>query len=293
LSSPENPYLEPAPPLDGELQSSVPLVPFPPSALSPAAPARRAGENPVWSGWDVFLIFIVTVVTLVIVQLLSVLGACRFVYPHESFMQVAQKPVLALLSQLLTYVAVALYMILLLEGKYHTRFWQAIRWNWPGIAGLSFVGVGVLMLGFDLLGKFLPMPKETPFDQFFARPSDAYLTVAFAVSLGPLMEELFFRGFLYPVLAKRLGVIGGILLTALPFALIHMAQYGYAWGAVLIIFLVGIVLTTVRAVTKSVASSFLAHVGYNGTLMVLAALQTDGFRHMDKAGVLLGWLRSS
>ena len=51
----------------------------------------------------------------------------------------------------------------------------------------------------------------------------------------------------------------------------------------LIIFLVGIVLTTVRAVTKSVASSFLAHVGYNGTLMVLAALQTDGFRHMDKA----------
>jgi membrane protease YdiL (CAAX protease family) len=53
---------------------------------------------------------------------------------------------------------------------------------------------------------------------------------------------------------------------------------------VLIIFLVGIVLTAVRAVTKSVASSFLAHVSYNGTLMVLAALQTDGFRHMDKAG---------
>ena len=44
----------------------------------------------------------------------------------------------------------------------------------------------------------------------------------------------------------------------------------------LIIFLVGIVLTAVRAVTKSVASSFLAHVGYNGTLMVLAA-----WRRMD------------
>jgi hypothetical protein len=82
----------------------------------------------------------------------------------------------------------------------------------------------------------------------------------------------------------------GILLTALPFGLIHFFQYGRSWGAVLIIFLVGVVLTTVRAVTKSVASSFLAHVGYNGTLMVLAALQTDGFRHMDKAGVLLGWL---
>jgi len=196
--------------------------------------------------------------------------------------------VLALLSELLTYAVVALYMILLVEGKYHTRFRQAIRWNWPGVVGLSMLGIGALMLGFDILGRFLPMPKTTPFDQFFARPSDAYLTVAFAVTLGPLMEELFFRGFLYPVIARRMGVVWGILLTALPFGLIHAFQYGYAWGAVLIVFLVGVVLTTVRAATKSVASSFLAHVGYNGTLMVLAALQTDGFRHMEKVGILLG-----
>jgi len=143
------------------------------------------------------------------------------------------------------------------------------------------------MLGLDLLGRFLPMPKTTPFDVFFARPIDAYLTVVFAVTLGPLMEELFFRGFLYPVLARRLGVILGIVLTALPFGLMHYLQYR-SWAAVLIIVLVGVVLTTVRAVTKSVASSFLAHVGYNGALMALTALATDGFRHMDKAGFLIG-----
>ena len=130
------------------------------------------------------------------------------------------------------------------------------------------------------------MPKTTPFDQFFARPSDAYLTVVFAVSLGPLMEELFFRGFLYPVLARRLGAVGGIVFTALPFGLMHYLQYR-SWSAVLIVVLVGVVLTTVRAMTKSVASSFLAHVGYNGALMMITALATDGFRHMDKAGVLL------
>jgi hypothetical protein len=106
------------------------------------------------------------------------------------------------------------------------------------------------------------------------------------------MEELFFRGFLYPVLARRMGAFWGIVLTALPFGLIHAVQYGYAWGAVLIIFLVGVVLTTIRAKTKSVASSFLAHVGYNGTLMVLAAVATDGFRHMDKAAALLNLLKN-
>jgi uncharacterized protein len=290
LALPENPHIEP-PALNTEPQTLVPLIvePFPPPALVSTRPAPKAGEDPVWNAWDVLLIFVLTVVTLVVVQVASVLAALRFAYPHETWFDVAQKPVLALLSQLLTYAAVALYMILLVEGKYHTRFWQGIRWNWPGIAGVSLVGLGVVMLGLDFLGRFLPMPKETPFDQFFANPSDAYLTAAFAVSLGPLMEELFFRGFLYPVIARRLGAGWGILLTALPFGLIHFFQYGHSWGAVLIIFLVGIVLTTVRAATKSVASSFLTHVGYNGTLMVLAALQTDGFRHMEKAGALLGW----
>ena len=244
----------------------------------------------MWNGWDVLLIAVLTaLLAFFLVPLLVAFGAQHFVYPHESLLELAQKPALALLSQFLAYISVALYMVVLIQGKYHTGFWLAVRWNWPGIVGVSMLGVGVLMLGFDLLGRFLPMPKDTPFEQFFDRPLDAYLLAVFAVTLGPLMEELFFRGFLYPVLAQRLGAVWGILLTALPFGLIHFFQYGRSWGAVLIIFLVGVVLTAVRAVTKSVASSFLAHVGYNGTLMVLAALQTDGFRHMDKAGILLGW----
>jgi len=290
LSSPDNPRLDP-PPLNSEQQVPAPFVveTFPPES-HPIPPTSPPTENPVWTGWDVLLIAGLTLLTLFLAQLLIVLGARRFAYPRESFLDVAQKPSLALLSELLTYAVVALYMILLVEGKYHARFWKAIRWNWPGLIGLNMLGIGVLMFGFDLLGKYLPMPKTTPFDQFFARPSDAYLTAVFAVTLGPLMEELFFRGFLYPVIARRLGAIGGILLTALPFGLVHFIQYGNSWGAVLIIFLVGVVLTTVRAKTKSVASSFLAHAGYNGTLMVLTALATDGFRHMDKAGVLLGWL---
>jgi len=286
LSSPENPQLDP-PPLNSNTQFSAPLVTYSlPPIESTLPPAPRAGENPVWSGWDVLLIAALTLATIFLIQLILILVGLRFVYRHENWVDVAQKPVLALLSELLAYGVVAVYMILLVEGKYHTRFWAAIRWNWPGLAGLSLVGVGVLMLGLDFLGRFLPMPKTTPFDQFFDRPLDAYLTVAFAITLGPLMEELFFRGFLYPVVARRLGAFWGILLTALPFGLMHYLQYR-SWSAVLIIILVGVVLTTVRAVTKSVASSFLAHVGYNGTLMILAAVATDGFRHMEKAGVLL------
>jgi hypothetical protein len=217
-------------------------------------------------------------------QAIILFGARQYVYPAATLRDLTQKAVLAILAQLLAYIVVAIFMVALLEGKYHVRFWQAIRWNWPN-AMLKFLGLGVLTVALDFLGRFLPMPKNTPFEQFFARPLDAYLISVFAITVGPLMEELFFRGFLYPVIARRLGVIWGVVLTAIPFGLIHSVQYGNAWSAVLIVCLVGVVLTSVRAATKSVAASFLVHVGYNGTLMFLAALATDGFRHMDKAGM--------
>jgi membrane protease YdiL (CAAX protease family) len=290
LSSPENPQFE-TPPLHSEVQAPVPLVaePLPPPQFLPAPPAPKAGEDPVWSGWDVLLMGALTALLMFVVVPVVVVSAARlFVYPHESWFDVARRPALALLSEFFAYIIVALYMILLVEGKYHARFWQAIRWNWPGIAGVSMVGIGVLMLGFDYLGaRFLPLPKNTPFDQFFTRPLDAYLLAAFAVTFSPLMEELFFRGFLYPALARRAGAGLAIIGTGLLFGLIHAPQYGFSWAAVLIVGLVGVVLTSIRAATKSVASSFIAHIGYNGALMVIAALQTDGFRHMEKAAVLV------
>jgi uncharacterized protein len=286
LSSPDNPQFDPH-------LGSDPQPPLPPSAPEPfraeplPQPVRPRPRDPVWSGWDVLQIAGLTLLTLFVVQLVIVAVAWKLVFPQESFMYVTEKPVLALLSELLTYFAVAVFMVLLVEGKYHARFWQAIHWNWPrGVARFLLLGV-VLMFVLSLLERLLPTPKSTPFEQFFARPIDAYLTSTFAVTLGPLMEELFFRGFLYPVLERWIGVPLAIFFTALPFGLMHLPQYGYAWGAALIIFLVGVTLTTVRAVTKSVAASFLVHVGYNGTLMIMAALATEGFRHMEKAAVVL------
>jgi membrane protease YdiL (CAAX protease family) len=67
----------------------------------------------------------------------------------------------------------------------------------------------------------------------------------------------------------------------------HMPQYGYAWGALAVIFIVGVVCGTVRAVTKSVGASFLVHVGYNGVQMIIALFATRGFTHMPKALVAM------
>lgn len=140
-----------------------------------------------------------------------------------------------------------------------------------------------MLFALTLLQNLLPMPKDTPFEHLFDRPRDAYLLSIIAVTIGPLMEELFFRGFMYPVIARRIGVVWGVILTALPFGLVHLPQYGWAWGAAIVIFLVGVVCGAVRAVTRSVGASFLVHVGYNGMQMLMVVVATQGFRHMEKA----------
>lgn len=289
MSSSDTPQFEPPSGVDTGLPADAnDTVTLPVEALaeglspSPVSPPPR---DPVWSGWDVLLIALLTIVTLILAEFVTVLVAWGIFYRHSNFRDLVQRPVLDLLGEVLGYIAVATYMIMLLEGKYHAPFWKAIRWNWNGKAAPKLLGLGVLTVGLDLLSRYLPMPKTTPFEQFFSHPADAYLVAVFAVSLGPLMEELFFRGFLYPVLARRTGVFAAVLFTALPFGLMHYLQYR-SWGAVLVITLVGIVLTVVRVLTESVAASFLVHVGYNATLMVLAAVATDGFRHMDKAVLL-------
>jgi membrane protease YdiL (CAAX protease family) len=192
---------------------------------------------------------------------------------------------LVIVLQLLTYIPVAVLMVALVEGKYHVQFWQAVRWNWPnprlGFAALALGGFTLVILSLAELA--LPMPKDTPFEHLFDRPLDAYLLAVLAVTVGPLMEELFFRGLMYPVIARRLGAVWGVLLTALPFGLLHLQQYGWALAAGLVIFMVGIVCGIVRAVTRSVAASFLVHVGYNGTQMLIALVVTHGFRHMERA----------
>jgi len=279
----ENPQMDPRPEIGANPPIPASITTSDTGYLPPFAPLP-APRDPVWSGWDVLLLALLTLITLAAAEVLTTLGALIFVFPHSSFRDLMQKPSLDVIGEFLGYIAVAAYMIMLVEGKYRTHFWSAIRWNWRAQAVPKMLGLGVCTVAFDFLGRYLPMPKSTPFDQFFSRPSDAYLIAAFAVTLGPLMEELFFRGFLYPVLRRRTGVVLAVFLTALPFGLMHYLQYK-SWSAVLVITLVGTVLTIVRAVTNSVSASFLVHVGYNGTLMVLTAVATDGFRHMQKMGM--------
>jgi uncharacterized protein len=250
--------------------------PEPSAAQAEVSPAIQTiahhSENPPWGGWDVLvvalLMFLLPFITLPVVGVI----VAKTLYPHAPLMSVLQKPWLALSTQLAVYVLALIFMIMLVEGKAHQRFWTAIRWIWPAGYWPALVALGVAMVSMQALEKFFKLPQHVPMEDFLSTPAMAVLTGIFAVSLGPLMEELFFRGFLYPVVARRLGTTSAILITSGAFGVIHAAQLAFAWGLVLIIFVVGLVLTIVRARTGSVAASFVVHVAYNSTLVIMAGI---------------------
>jgi uncharacterized protein len=240
---------------------------------------KDPSADPPWSGWDVARIGLLLFVLPFLVIPFVALAAKHIFYPGLPWLTVAQKPWIALSTQFVWYVAIAVYMIMFVEGTFHRRFWEAIHWNWPRRNWVMLVPVGTVMISLQGLEHFFKIPKHIPMEEFLATPLAAVMTAILAVTLGPLMEELFFRGFLYPVLARRFGVTVGVVATAVGFGLIHGAQLAFAWGLVLIIFLVGVVLTIVRAKTNSVGSSFVVHVAYNSTIVAMGLIAA---RHGDK-----------
>lgn len=273
--SPENPNL------NTDLQSNPALNLEPKSELALTPPPDR---DPAWNAWDVLALVGVMIIALFALELLSVA-----LLPGASFQARLNKlvgmPELQLAIQAVAELVLLACMYLIVAARTRgAEFWKSVHWNWPAGFG-GYLLLGVLVQFVFLLGaRFLPFPRNTPFELVLKRPYSLVAIAAFSVTLGPLMEELFFRGFLYQVLRRPFGVATAILGTAIPFGLLHAAQYGYSWASVLLVTLVGVVLATVRERKQSLAASFLVHVAYNSVIVVILFIGTDGFRHLEKLG---------
>lgn len=262
-----------------------PLEPVPPP--SPAvAEAQRTRENPVFNLWDVLLILIAAFAA----GLFCLFFAGLVLYtthPSGDAKKLATNVLIGLLVQLASYVLTVSFMVLLIWQKYKMNFLAAVKWNMPTASigwGAFAVGAAMAVLTEGLSALLQPwIPKSLPIDQVFRTPASAYALAAFGILIAPFVEEMFFRGFLFPALARPLGLLPAASLTAAGFAAIHGTQLSYALIPLLLLFLVGMVLTLARAKMESVAVSVLMHIGYNTTLFTALYIATQGFRHLERA----------
>jgi uncharacterized protein len=175
-----------------------------------------------------------------------------------------------LAAQLVAYGFWFAFLYVLLRLKYGRPFWDSLGWvrfRERFVERLA-VGVGVA-LAVAILGGLLHTPDlDSPMKRLLSDRLSLLLVGVAAATFGPLCEELAFRGFLQPLLVRSLGPVPGIILTALPFAILHGPEYAWSWRHVLLVTIAGVSFGWMRHRTGSTASAAVMHAGYNATFFL-------------------------
>jgi membrane protease YdiL (CAAX protease family) len=167
--------------------------------------------------------------------------------------------------QFAIYAAVYAGLYFTFEIKHGRPVLDSLGWRRSRI-GLRIPLLAGGLLPFLLSAAITPFhpPKvPTPFDKLLASPVWTWALGVIAVTIGPWMEELIFRGLLQPLLSRSLGVVAGVLITAALFGALHAPEYGFIWEYAVAIGLAGLAFGAVRAWSGSTLASTLMHGMFN------------------------------
>ncbi|HEY2461025.1 MAG TPA: CPBP family glutamic-type intramembrane protease [Candidatus Acidoferrum sp.] len=266
-----------------EYAASVPLQPKPP------APTLPEDLRISWSWVHLLLFLVFAVASFVVVQTALAIYYAPPQMQHLTQKQVQEyflsKPQFLFGSNVLWYATIFLFLYVTLAVLRELPFWRSLGWRplkpnpktgktGPWIFFLLGCGLSILVA---IAGSQVHSNENIPIQELFKNRTNAFLLMGMAVLIAPLFEETIFRGYLYPLFAKSFGVLPSVLLTGLLFGLLHGSQLGWTWGIVLLLIVVGVVLTYVRARTGTVFASFLVHLGYNSMIAVTSIVSTHGF----------------
>lgn len=234
-----------------------------------------------WKIKDVFNVFVATFVFefsfFLILQLVNIGGLIS---------SVNEIPVLrALLLFLIYLLQVAGLLIPLwyfVIRKYDSTF-EDFSFKWIGsvktllwvlISYILYIGLSIFTimlfstLGIDLFGF---EPTKSLFD-VFGRDTPGF-TFAFivAVVIAPIVEEVFFRGFVLQTLAKKISPFWGVVLTALIFASVH-----FEFQSIMPLLILSVVLNVLYIKTKSIWPGIVFHVMNNSIAFIIMILIEGG-----------------
>ena len=141
-----------------------------------------------------------------------------------------------------------------------------------GIAIYSYIGflpvlavIFLAVMGAAKIFNYTP-PPEAIYELIFKeqRPFLLIIISVLISLIGPIVEEVFFRGFLYGALRKSFGISRAILFSAIFFSLLHTNVLGF-----IPIVALGMFLAYLREKTGSLVPSITVHIIHNTALASL------------------------
>ncbi len=170
-------------------------------------------------------------------------------------------------------VVIVLFILNLLNKEYQTNFSSlGLRFKYGfkdlGLGLLSYSAilpviamVLALLVVITEMISYEPPPHELVeifLEEDKKNPMVIYLSVFLACTIGPIVEEIFFRGFCYPAFRKKWGAKWAMVLSSAFFASIHGSIFAF-----FPIFVLGMVLAYVYEKSNSLVPSIVIHVVHN------------------------------
>jgi membrane protease YdiL (CAAX protease family) len=243
-----------------------------PSTYPQDPAARQRPDYPFWGALDIAFMASLALPALLVAALI-VLGLMAVAPAWRSF---RAGQVLAMQFLFWGIWFAALYAVI--RFRYRRRFWASLAWVRPPGGYAHAALLGVLTAGVVIAGAVLLRPPQMsmPLLELLKDPLSLALVGFFAVTMGPVCEELAFRGFLLPWLARRIKPAPAVAVTAVLFAVLHGPEYAWSWRHVVLISVAGVAFGAVRLRTGSTAAAAVVHATYNLVFFAALVAQTGG-----------------
>jgi len=254
-----------------------------PQSLPPQPPVLPLAPRQIWTLRDLLLFVAFIPMALLVSKFVVLIGyaALRpFTKWHAPAELVQSDTLFLLIMQCVFYVFILGFLFLLAKLQHQQPFWKSLGWTKPTarqVAGYLAGGSG-LAVAVSLALLVRPDTQGFPLEKLFSSRTASFAIGAFAISIAPVVEELVFRGLLFAIFERLLGLHYAVVMTAVLFAGLHAPEYWHAWNHLLMILGVGVVFSLARGITGSLAASTILHIGYNSLIVTGLFVSTQHFR---------------
>ncbi|HUQ33182.1 MAG TPA: type II CAAX endopeptidase family protein [Pyrinomonadaceae bacterium] len=259
---------EPAPTVEEPSGTDFVFGPWPVTEQPPAPPSEIDPNNPPWGVVAGLLTWFGSVVLLFGMALAFLIPYIALRYRGSREDLVTDKT--ALLLQILSAFPAHLltlgiaWAVVTRFGK--RPFWRALGFDWGEKFGFwtsAGLAVGLLALGLGLT-KIIG-GEQTQIDQIVnSSTMSRYALAILAATTAPFVEEVVYRGVLFSALQKTAGMVWAIVGVSFLFTAVHVLQYYNNLGVIIVISMLSISLTLVRAFTGRLLPCFVMHLIFNG-----------------------------
>ncbi|HEX19855.1 MAG TPA: CPBP family intramembrane metalloprotease [Acidiferrobacteraceae bacterium] len=225
----------------------------------------------IWGPWATIGLGLLVAVTFITVQIPILMG---YLIVDDALMETIQSPErMALMEKNGTFLSLAtivaglvsstlvVLLVYLRQGLSVRRYLLLLKPKMKQFLPWFFLIV-IIAVTYDF-SKLLfdkPVVPEVMIDIYRSASIKPLFWLAIIV-VGPIFEELFFRGFLFTGLVQsRIGAIGALLITASVWAVVHQQ---YELMDIFWIFIIGILLGVTRMKTGSLLPGIAIHMAMN------------------------------